>query len=30
MIRYDPTQVGLTCNFFVLRTNVKVYLMNYL
>ena len=26
MIRYDPTIVDLTSNFFVLCTNVKVYL----
>ena len=25
----DPTQVDLTSNFFVLCTNVKVYLYNY-
>ena len=30
MSRYDPTLVGLTSNFFVLCTNMKVYLMNYL
>ena len=29
MIRYDPTLVDLTSNFFVLCTNVKKYLMNY-
>ena len=29
MIRYDPTQVDLTSNFFVLCTNMKVYLYNY-
>ena len=29
MIRYDPTQVDLTSNFFVLCTNGKVYLYNY-
>ena len=29
MIRYDPTLVDLTSNFFVLCTYVKVYLMNY-
>ena len=29
MIRYDPTLVQLTSNFFVLCTNVKVYLFNY-
>ena len=31
MIRYDPTGVlvDLTNNFFVLCTNVKVYLYNY-
>ena len=29
MIRYDPTLVDLTNNFFVLCTNVKVYLYNY-
>ena len=26
MIRYDPTLVDLSSNFFVLSTNVKVYL----
>ena len=26
MIRYDPTVVDLTSNFFVLCTNLKVYL----
>ena len=30
MIRYDPTLVDLTSYFFVLCTNVKVYLYNYL
>ena len=30
MIRYDPTLVDLTNNFFVLCTNMKVYLYNYL
>ena len=29
MIRYDPTLVDLISNFFVLFTNVKVYLYNY-
>ena len=29
MIRYDPTLVDLTCNFFVLCTNMKVSLYNY-
>ena len=29
MIRFDPTLVGLKSNFFVLLTNVKVYLYNY-
>ena len=29
MIRYDPTLVDLTSNFFVLCTNVKVYLYSY-
>ena len=29
MIRYDPTLVILTINFFVLCTNVKVYPYNY-
>ena len=31
MIRYDPTLilVDLTGNFFVLFTNMKVYLYNY-
>ena len=29
MIRYDPTIVDLTSNFFVLCTNVKVYLYNH-
>ena len=29
MIRYDPTQVDLTSNFFVLCTNLKVYLFDY-
>ena len=29
LIRYDPTLVNLTSNFFVLCTNVKVYLYNY-
>ena len=29
MIRYDPTLVDLTSNFFVLCTNMKVYLYNY-
>ena len=29
MIRYDPTLVDLTSNFFVLHTNVKVCLYNY-
>ena len=27
LIRYDPTLVNLTCNFFVLCTNVKVYII---
>ena len=30
MIRYDPTLVDLTNTFFVLCTNVKVYLYNFL
>ena len=29
MIRYSPTLVDLISNFFVLCTNVKVYLYNY-
>ena len=29
MVRYDPTLVDLTSNFFVLCTNVKVYLYDY-
>ena len=29
MIRYDPTLVDLTHNFFALCTNVKVCLYNY-
>ena len=29
MIIYDPTLVDVTSNFFVLCTNVKVYLKNY-
>ena len=29
MIRYDPTLMDLTSNFFVIHTNVKVYLYNY-
>ena len=29
MIRYDPTLVDLTSNFFVLFTNVKDYLYSY-
>ena len=29
MIRYDPTLVDLTSNFFVLCTNVKVCLYNH-
>ena len=29
MIGYDPTLEDLTSNFFVLCTNVKVYLYNY-
>ena len=32
MMKYDksdPTQVDLTSNFFVLCTNMKVYLYNY-
>ena len=29
MIRYDPTLVELTSNFFVLCTTVKAYLYNY-
>ena len=29
MIRYDPTLVDLTSNFFVLCTDLKVYLYNY-
>ena len=29
MIKYDPTLVDLTTNFFVLCTNVLVYLYNY-
>ena len=28
-MRYDPTLVDLTSNFFVLCTNVRVYLYNY-
>ena len=28
MIRYDPTLVDFTSNFFILCTNVKVYLYN--
>ena len=28
MIRYDPPLVDLTCNFFVLCTNVKDYLLD--
>ena len=28
-IRYDPRLVELTINFFVLCTNMKVYLYNY-
>ena len=28
-IRYDPTLVDLTIYFFVLYTNMKVYLYNY-
>ena len=30
MISYDHTLVDLTCNLFVLCTNVKVYLYDYL
>ena len=29
MIRYDPTLVDLTLDFFALYTNVKVYLFYY-
>ena len=29
MIRYDPTLVDMTSNFFVLCTMMKVYLYNY-
>ena len=29
MVGYDPTLVDLTSYFFVLCTNVKVYLYNY-
>ena len=29
MIRYDPTLVDLTSNFFVLFTNMKIYIYNY-
>ena len=29
MIIYDPTLVDLTCNFYVLCINMKVYLYNY-
>ena len=29
MIRHDPTLVDLTSNFFILSTNVKVYLSKY-
>ena len=29
MIRYDLTLVDLTSNYFVLCTNMKVYLYNY-
>ena len=29
MIRYDPTLVDMESNFFVLCTNLKVYLYNY-
>ena len=29
MIRYDPTLVDLTRNFFVICTNVKVYLYSF-
>ena len=29
MTRYDPSLVDLTSNFFVLCTNVEVYLYNY-
>ena len=29
MIRYGPTLVDLTSNFFVLCTDVNVYLYNY-
>ena len=28
MIRYDPTLVDLTDNFFVIHTKVKVYYVN--
>ena len=28
-LKYDPTQVDLTSNFFILCRNVKVYLYNY-
>ena len=30
MIRYDPTLVGLTSNFFVLCTDMKVYLVLFI
>ena len=29
MIRYDPTLVDLSSDFFVLCSNVKVYMYNY-
>ena len=29
MIKYDPTQVDLTSNFFVLCTSVKVYIISH-
>ena len=29
LIKYDPTLVDLTSNFFVICTNVKDYLHNY-
>ena len=29
MISYDPTLLEVTSNFFVLCTNMKVYLYNY-
>ena len=29
MIRFDPTLLDLTSNFFALCTNMEVYLYNY-